>query len=107
MPGYLLNQQSTIICVHAGQATPTGPNPRVMVSGAPVTTQGPPYVIAGCLDPPPIAGTGPCVTGLWVSAATRVLAGGLPVLLQDSQAVCAPTGTGLIVVVTQPRVSGV
>ena len=106
MPGYFLTQESTVLCMHAGRATPTAPNPRVVLSGAPVTTQGPPYVIAGCLDPPPIAGTGPCVTGLWVSAATRVLAGGLPVLLQDSLAVCAPTGSRLVVVVTQPRVSG-
>ena len=47
---------------------------------------------------------GPCVTGQWITAATRILAGGQPVLLQDSQAICTPTGTGLQVVVTQPRV---
>jgi hypothetical protein len=35
-----------------------------------------------------------------------VRAGGVPVLLQDSQAICAPTGTGLNVVVTQVRVKG-
>ena len=35
-----------------------------------------------------------------------VPAGGQPVLLQDSQAVCAPTGTPLTVVVTQVRVRG-
>ena len=31
---------------------------------------------------------------------------GMPVLLQDSLAVCAPTGTGLIVSVVQPRDKG-
>ena len=48
----------------------------------------------------------PCVTAQWVSAATRVKAGGLPVLLQDSQAVCAPNGTGVNILVTQVRVKG-
>jgi hypothetical protein len=32
---------------------------------------------------------------------------GLPVLLMDSQAICAPTGTPLIITVTQTRVSGI
>jgi hypothetical protein len=31
---------------------------------------------------------------------------GRPVLLQDSQAVCAPNGTGVNVVLTQARVKG-
>jgi hypothetical protein len=31
---------------------------------------------------------------------------GMPVLLQDGQAVCVPTGTGLIVSVVQVRVKG-
>jgi len=52
---------------------------------------------------PPAAG--PCVTAQWVTASTRVTAGGMPVLLQDSVAVCAPTGTGLQVVMTQVRVT--
>jgi hypothetical protein len=38
--------------------------------------------------------------------AVRVTAGGLPVLLQDSQAICAPTGTPLNIVMTQVRVKG-
>jgi hypothetical protein len=57
--------------------------------------------------PPPPSGNGPCVSAQWVSAATRVQVGGSPVLLTDSQAVCAPTGTGLNVLVTQQRVTGV
>ena len=35
----------------------------------------------------------------------RVQVGGQPLLLQDSVAVCAPTGTGLQVVMTQVRVT--
>ena len=40
----------------------------------------------------PPGGNGPCVTAQWLIGATRVLAGGMPVLLQTSQAICAPTG---------------
>jgi hypothetical protein len=47
------------------------------------------------------------VTAQWVTAATRILVGGVPVVLQDSQAVCAPTGTPLMVVITQLRTKGV
>jgi hypothetical protein len=63
-------------------------------------------VVAGCTLPPPPAANGPCVTAQFVSSATRVLAGGQPVLLMDSQAICAPTGTPVLVVVTQTRVMG-
>jgi hypothetical protein len=106
MPGFLLHQNAKVRCLHAGQAQPTSVEPRVQVGGQPVVTQSTPYVITGCSLPPPPAANGPCVTAQWVTGATRVLAGGLPVLLQDSQAVCAPTGTGLQVVATQVRVSG-
>lgn len=106
MPGFLLNVSSTVICAHGGQAKPTVPNPRVRVMGQPVATQGPPYAIAGCANPPPPANVGPCLLGNWIVASLRVKVMGLPVLLQDSVAICAPTGTPLIVTVTQPRVRG-
>jgi hypothetical protein len=76
----------------------------VRAAGQPVTTQPAPYTVAGCALPPTAGG--PCVTATWVVAALRVRAGGQPVLLQDSVAVCVPTGTSLSVVVTQPRVRG-
>jgi hypothetical protein len=41
-----------------------------------------------------------------VTSATRVLSNGVPLLLLDSQAICAPTGTPLIPAVTQIRVTG-
>ena len=63
-------------------------------------------MVAGCALPPPTAGNGPCVTASFVSSATRVTSNGMPLLLLDSQAVCAPTGTPLIVTVTQTRVVG-
>jgi len=106
MPGFLLHLGATVTCAHAGQATPTAPNPRVLVSAQPVVTIASPAVVAGCTFPPPPAANGPCVTAQYITAATRVLAGGQPVLLMDSQAICAPTGTPLITVVTQTRVTG-
>ena len=106
MPGFLLHVGATVMCMHAGQAQPTAPNPRVTVGGQPVVTQPAAYAVAGC---PFVAGASPspCVTAQWVTAATRVLAGGAPILLQDSQAVCVPNGTGLKIVVTQVRAKGV
>jgi hypothetical protein len=105
MPGYLLHLGATVMCLHAGQAQPTAPNPRVLVGGQPIVTQTAPYSVAGCPFVPP-AGTGPCVTAQWVTAALRVVAQGAPVVLQDSQATCVPTGTGLNILVTQVRVKG-
>lgn len=106
MPGFLLHLGATVLCLHAGQAQPVVTNPRVKVSGQPIVTQPGTYTVAGCTLPPPPAANGPCVTAQWVTAATRVRAGGTPVLLGDSQAICAPTGTGLNIVVTQTRVRG-
>ncbi|MDP9342036.1 MAG: DUF4280 domain-containing protein [Actinomycetota bacterium] len=96
---------ATVMCSHGGQAQATAPNPRVLLGGQPVTTLSAPWVVAGCAFVPP-AGNGPCVTATWMSGATRVLAGGQPVLLQSGQATCTPTGTPLMVVVTQMRVLG-
>jgi hypothetical protein len=105
MAGFLLHAGATVICSHGGQAQPTAPNARVLVSGQPVAVQAAPHVVAGCAFVPP-GGNGPCVTGQWVVGATRVLAGGIPVLTQTSVAVCVPTGTPLNVLVTQARVTG-
>lgn len=105
MPGPLLHVGATVMCAHGGQAQPTAPNPRVLVSGQPIVTQLAPYAIAGC--PFNVSGSPvPCVTAQWVSAATRVMSNGAPVLLLDSQAICTPNGTPLIITVTQMRVTG-
>lgn len=104
MPGFILHQGATVLCLHAGQAQPTVTNPRVKVSGQPIVTQTTIHTVAGCTLPPPPNGNGPCVTAQWVSAATRVKASGAPLLLQNSQAICTPSGTGLNVIATQLRV---
>lgn len=105
MPGPLLHVGATVQCVHGGQAQPTAPNPRVLVSGQPIVTQAAPYVVAGC--PFNVSGSPvPCVTAQWTVAATRVLSNGMPVLLMDSQATCIPNGTPVLITVTQTRVIG-
>ena len=81
------------------------PNPRVKVAGQMTVQQPNPWVIAGC--PFNVSGSPvPCVTAQWITAATRVTSGGLPLLLQDSQAICVPNGTGVNIVMTQTRVTG-
>jgi hypothetical protein len=106
MPGFLLHDGATVLCAHAGQAKPTVPNPRVKVGGQPIVTMPTLYMVSGCTMPSPPAGNGPCVTAQFVTSATRVMAGGQPVLLQDSQSICTPTGTPLTIAVTQVRVKG-
>jgi hypothetical protein len=102
MPGFILHVGATVMCSHGGSAQPSAPNPRVLVSGQPVATMAAPYVVAGC--PFNVGGApSPCVTAQWVTAATRVLANGQPLVLIDSQAICAPNGTPLIVAATQTR----
>ena len=107
MPGFLLHVGAQVLCSHGGQAQPTVPVPRVTVSGQPVTAMGGPYVVAGCALPPPPVANGPCLTAQFITSATRVLVNSLPVLLLDSQALCTPTGTPLMIVQTQTRVTGI
>jgi hypothetical protein len=104
MPGSLLHQGASVLCTHAGQATPTAVVARVTVGGLAVVGQPAPWSVAGCTLPPPTAANGPCVTATWSTAATRVTALGQPLLLLDSQALCVPTGTPLQVASAQSRV---
>jgi hypothetical protein len=101
MPAPILHLGATVLCTHAGQATPVAPFPRVTVSAQPIVTLTSPYVVAACA----LTGTTvpPCVTGQFVMGATRVLAGGAPVATLMSQSVCVPTGTPMMPVVAQTR----
>jgi hypothetical protein len=103
MPGPILHMGATVMCSHGGQALPTAPSPRVLVSGMPITTIAAPYAVAGCTFAPP-AGNGPCVTAQWVVGAVQVLSEGQPVAILTGTAVCAPTGTPLVPVTAQMRV---
>ena len=48
MPGFVVHVGATVLCTHGGTATPTSPNPRVLVGGQPATTIAAPYTVAGC-----------------------------------------------------------
>jgi hypothetical protein len=102
MPAPILHLGATVLCSHAGQATPLAPFPRVTLSGQPAVTLASPYAIAACA----LTGTTnpPCVTGQWTAGAVRVLAGGAPVATLAGQSVCTPTGTPMMPVVAQLRV---
>ena len=102
MPGYACNVGSTVICAHAGQATATSPFPRVKLGSQPVVTLTSPYSVAGCA----LTGTQmpPCVTGTFMVGATRVRAGGAPLVILGGSSSCVPTGRRMQVIVTLLRV---
>jgi uncharacterized Zn-binding protein involved in type VI secretion len=103
MPGFLIQQGATVMCAHGGQAMATVPNPRVTADGAPTALLPDPWTVAGCpLVPPPVP---PCVTAQWVVGTTRVTSNGQPLVIDGGEAVCVPTGTPLLPVVTQIRVT--
>ena len=104
MAGFLLTTGTRVLCAHGGQAKATTPNPRVKVMGQPVVTQPAPHFVSGCVNPPPSGG--PCITATWLIGSLRVKAMGMPLLLQDSQAICVPTGTPVTIIPTQFRVKG-
>jgi hypothetical protein len=103
MPGFLLHQGAVVMCAHGGQATPSVPNPRVMVSGMPTSTIAAPWIVAGCPGvPPPVP---PCVTGQWLLGTMRVTSTGQPLVVQSGTAITAPGGVPLLPVSMQTRVT--
>ncbi len=104
MSGPVHVQGATTMCVHGGSAQPTVPLARVSLGGQRAVGQSTTYTVAGC---PFVVGTvpSPCVSASWVVTATRVTSTGIPLVLQDSTAVCSPNGTGLVLSPGQVRVS--
>lgn len=101
MPGPLLHLGALVTCSHAGTATPTVPNPRVLVSGQPTVVQPTPYAIAGCS----LSASGsPCVTGTWTAASLRVTSNGQPLVIATGVSTCVSNGTPMIVASSQVRV---
>ena len=89
MPGFLLTMSCVVTCAHGGRATPTAPNPRVKIMGAPVPVSSAPFVVAGCaMAVPPPAGPGPtpCITATFLPATmtARVKSMGQPLLCLTS-----------------------
>lgn len=110
MSAFFLHVGATVMCPHAGQVQTSPGNPRVKVSGQPVATMADMYMVSGCPNPPPNAGTGPCLQVKWLVPAVRVRVGGQPVILQNStglalNAMQAPQGAPQVVM-TQVRVKG-
>jgi len=98
MPGFVATVANLVMCSHAGKATPSPLPVRVFIMGVPVLTLSSPYAIAGCAlatIPSP-----PCVTGMFTSGSTRVLAsigaGMVPLLVTPNMGTCIPTGQPLI-----------
>lgn len=102
MPAPILHLGATVLCTHAGPATPLSPFPRVTVSGQPVVTLASPWAVTGCALS--TTSTPPCVTAQFVAGAVRVLAGGVPVVTMAGSSVAVPTGAPLLPVVAQARV---
>ncbi len=102
MPGFLVQQGATVLCGHGGQAQPTVPSPRVMLSNQAAVTLPPPWTVAAC-PLPPNAG-GPCATATWTVGSTRVTSLGQPLVIMGGMATCVPTGVPLTVAVAQVRV---
>src|ERR1700761_8904003 len=103
MPGLLVQEGATVMCVHGGQAMMTAPNPLVTVSGAPTALLTEPWTVAGCPGVPAVP-IPPCVTAQWLVGTTRVTSNGQPLVIDTGEAICTPTGTPLLPVVTQLRV---
>ena len=94
-----------VLCGQGGVGARAAPNQRGRVSGEPVVAVVAPHAVVGCPFAPGGVPT-PCVTAQWIVGATRIFAGGAPVLLQDSQATCIPNGTPVNIIMTQVRVRG-
>ena len=98
MPASILHRGATVLCTHAGQATPISTFSRVTLSGQELVTLANQYSIAGC----PL--NSPCATGQWTSGSARVTAGGVPVAVFDGQSTCIPTGNPMQPMMAQTRV---
>jgi hypothetical protein len=110
MANLFLHVGATAMCPHGGQVTTVPGNPRVLVGGQPTATLSDQFLIAGCAFTLPGPKPSPCMTVRWIMPATRVLAGGQPVILRTSVGLSLspeqlPQGPPSVVV-TQVRTGG-
>ena len=91
MPGPVLHTGAVAMCPHGAPLNIIAASPRVLVGGMPaavLTDQG---MVAGCPFQIPAAPTpipAPCLTTQWIVGATRVLADGVPLLINPCTAIC-------------------
>lgn len=88
MPGPVLHSGATAVCPHGGTLTIVAASPRVTVSGMPAAVVTDLGLVAGCAFTLPVGKPQPCVTTRWLVGATRVLAGGVPLLINPCGALC-------------------
>ena len=88
MPGPVLHAGTVATCPHGGALTIVPANPRVVVGGMPAAVISDQGLVAGCAFTVPGPKPQPCVTTRWIAGATRVLAGGMPLLINPCVALC-------------------
>ena len=99
----ILTTAGTLLCPHGGQVMANIETSGVTIAGAPVLTQDMTLIIASRPLPantPP----GPCVSGRFMTGASRVTVMGRPVLLADSISTSTPAGLPMQVLTMQQRV---
>lgn len=84
----LLHVGAVTQCFHGAPATLATGNSRVRVSGQQVWTTSSTLTVTGCPFTVPPAKLQPCVSVAWLAGATRVTAGGEPVVLRTSLSLC-------------------
>lgn len=107
MPGPVLHTGAVATCPHGGMLNIIAASPRVLVSGMPVAVLTDQGMVAGCAFTPGPKPQ-PCLTTQWIAGATRVMAMGVPVLINPPVAMCLsadmiPAGPPMIAT-TQMRV---
>lgn len=107
MPGPVLHVGAQAICPHGGQAIVSAGAPNVLVSGQPVATTIPDSIVA-CAFTIPLGKPQPCVIAQWAAPATKVFAGGQPVITRASLGLCLSVeqlpGGPATVTTCQPKV---
>lgn len=110
MSGFLFHVGATALCPHGGPVQTVPGNARVLLGGQPVATMSDNFLVTGCVFTVPTGKPQPCIKVQWLVAASRVRAGGQPVILQTSSGLCQsaeqiPQGPPNVVA-TQVRVRG-
>jgi hypothetical protein len=86
MPGFVLHVGAVMSCTHQAPAATAPTQVRVLVSLQPVAVSSNTILVAGCPfqvpTPTGVPKPQPCVKVQWAMPSTRVLVGGLPMLLQ-------------------------
>ncbi len=105
MANAALHLGTTIVCAHGGVAFSHTSSHRVRINGQPAITVVDQLLISNCTQAtvPPLE----CLSGQFLTGASRVLIGGVPVVLSTSRLICMENALPLIIVWAQARVLAV